>query len=293
MPSPAPAAPFVDRFATPAVRVRVWSYQGPIVSGRSAHAGTEVSFIESGRATYRIGGDTFAAKQGNVVVVPAGVEHATTLEGDLQGTALWLDRALVDEIADAMRSPGALSVTSVTRPSVAPLAAALREEAVVGDHGDALAMEALVDAIAVRLVRALRGGGGGNDRDRGDGTPARACVRDRRIRAAVERIHADYAQALGVDVLARTAGMSRFHFTRLFREEVGVAPYKYLLRVRVARAAELLRGGRRSVTEAAFEVGFQDVARFSRTFRQATGRSPSELLHRGGARFDARMARNA
>jgi AraC family transcriptional regulator len=285
------AVPAIDRFATPAVRVRVWSYQGPVVSGRSAHAGTEVSFIASGGATYRIGGDTFAAKQGDVVVVPAGVEHATTLEGDLQGTALWLDRALVDEIADAMRSPGALSATSVTRPNVSPLAAALREEAIAGDHGDALAMEALVDAIAVRLVRALRLG----DRDRVGGESKRACVRDRRIRAAVERIHADYAQALGVDVLARTAGMSRFHFTRLFREEVGVAPYKYLLRVRVARAAELLRGGRRSVTEAAFEVGFQDVARFSRTFRQTTGRSPSELLHRGGAaaRFDARIARNA
>lgn len=283
MASPAPS---VDRFATPAVRVRVWSYQGPIASGRSTHAGTEVSFIESGRATYRIGGGTFAATPGDVIVVPAGVEHATTLEGDLQGTALWLDPTLVDEIADAMRSPGALSATSVTRPKVAPLAAALREEAIAGDQGDALAMEALVDAIAVRLVRALRPG----DRER---EGARPCVRDRRIRAAVERIHADYAQALGVDALARTAGMSRFHFTRLFREEVGVAPYRYLLRVRVARAAELLRGGRRSVTEAAFEVGFQDVARFSRTFRQATGHSPSELLHRGGARFDARMARNA
>jgi AraC family transcriptional regulator len=71
--------------------------------------------------------------------------------------------------------------------------------------------------------------------------------------------------------------MSRFHFSRLFRDEIGQAPYQYLLRVRLARATELLRGGHHSVTEAALESGFTDLSRFASMFKKQTGKRPSDV----------------
>jgi transcriptional regulator GlxA family with amidase domain len=105
-----------------------------------------------------------------------------------------------------------------------------------------------------------------------------------RVSLSLDHIHSAYAEPLTVDDLARSAGMSRFHFSRLFHEQVGDAPYRYLLRVRIARAAELLRGGRHSVTEAALAVGFQDLGRFRRLFRREIGCRPSEVARRS-ARF--------
>lgn len=68
--------------------------------------------------------------------------------------------------------------------------------------------------------------------------------------------------------------MSRYHFSRRFRDEVGQSPYKFLVRMRVERAAERLRAGL-SVTEAAYEVGFAGLGRFSHAFRARFGVLPS------------------
>jgi transcriptional regulator GlxA family with amidase domain len=97
-------------------------------------------------------------------------------------------------------------------------------------------------------------------------------------------MNARYAEPLTVDDLAGTATMSRYHFSRLFRDEVGEAPYQHLLRVRIARAAELLKSGRTSVTEAALAVGFHDFSRFSRTFKRFMGQLPIEVA-RGGRKL--------
>jgi AraC-like DNA-binding protein len=74
--------------------------------------------------------------------------------------------------------------------------------------------------------------------------------------------------------LAAEAAMSPFYFARVFSELVGEPPHRYLLRVRLRRAAQLLRTGA-SVTEAALKSGFPDVNHFSKTFRRRFGVPPS------------------
>jgi AraC-like DNA-binding protein len=94
-------------------------------------------------------------------------------------------------------------------------------------------------------------------------------------------MHARYPEALTVDDLARAAGMSRFHFSRRFRDEVEQSPYGSLLQLRLTKAAALLRRRSCSVTEAALSVGFNDVSRFSRMFRRTYGVLPSVHARRG------------
>ena len=74
--------------------------------------------------------------------------------------------------------------------------------------------------------------------------------------------------------LAAEARMSPFYFTRVFSELVGEPPHRYLVRIRLQVAAELLRSGA-LVTEAALKSGFPDVSHFSRTFHRRYGVPPS------------------
>lgn len=97
-----------------------------------------------------------------------------------------------------------------------------------------------------------------------------------RVEAAREIIETRYAERASLGALGRAVGMSPFHLARVFRELVGTPPHRYLLRVRLARAAEQLRDGA-SVTETSFRCGFENLSHFIRSFRRAFGVTPSRF----------------
>jgi AraC family transcriptional regulator len=77
--------------------------------------------------------------------------------------------------------------------------------------------------------------------------------------------------------MARLVHRSRFHFARLFRASTGVPPHEFVIRARVDRARDLLRGvcGDRSVAEVAREVGFCSSSHMTRHFVRLVGVTPS------------------
>ncbi|MCD0448346.1 AraC family transcriptional regulator [Actinocorallia sp. API 0066] len=99
---------------------------------------------------------------------------------------------------------------------------------------------------------------------------------NRRMLRARDAMDRAYAQPLDVPALARIAHVSEAHFTRTFRATFGETPHRYLQRRRVERAMFLLRDTDRPVTDICFEVGFNSLGTFSRTFREIVGRSPRE-----------------
>jgi transcriptional regulator GlxA family with amidase domain len=82
-------------------------------------------------------------------------------------------------------------------------------------------------------------------------------------------------EAWPVRRLARVSGVSEAHFARSFKEAFGVPPHRYLLTRRVERAMALLRDTDLPITQIAFEVGWESLGTFGRTFRDITGESPS------------------
>jgi AraC-like DNA-binding protein len=84
-----------------------------------------------------------------------------------------------------------------------------------------------------------------------------------------------YADPLGVDDLARAAGLSRAHFSREFRRTFGESPHSYLLTRRLERAAALLRATDRSVAAICFSVGLRSVGSFTTTFTRTYGSPPT------------------
>ena len=76
---------------------------------------------------------------------------------------------------------------------------------------------------------------------------------------------------------SRHAGLSPFHFLRLFSSVLGVTPHQYLVRSRLRHAARLLSEDDIAVTDIAYDVGFGDLSNFVRTFHRAAGVSPTRF----------------
>jgi AraC-like DNA-binding protein len=102
----------------------------------------------------------------------------------------------------------------------------------------------------------------------------------RHLLRAKDLADARYFEPLGVDQLARAAGLSRAHFSREFRRAFGEAPHAYLLTRRLERAAALLRDTDRSVADICFSIGLQSVGSFTTSFTRAFGCSPTSYRGR-------------
>lgn len=98
----------------------------------------------------------------------------------------------------------------------------------------------------------------------------------RHLLRAKDLADARYSEPLGVDDLARAAGLSRAHFSREFRAAFGESPHEYLLTRRMERAAALLRNTDRSVAEVCMSVGLQSVGSFTTSFKRTYGVTPTE-----------------
>jgi AraC family transcriptional regulator len=98
---------------------------------------------------------------------------------------------------------------------------------------------------------------------------------DRRVRRAVELMHARLDRELPLEELAAAAYLSPFHFARLFKKVTGASPHAYLAALRIERAQTLLASADASVTEIAARVGYSSPSHFTKAFRQSTGLTPS------------------
>ena len=98
---------------------------------------------------------------------------------------------------------------------------------------------------------------------------------ERHLLRAWDLVDARYAEPLDVADLARTAGLSRAHFSREFKSAFGESPHAYLLTRRLERAAALLRSTDRPVVEICFAVGLRSVGSFTTSFTRAYGMTPT------------------
>jgi AraC-like DNA-binding protein len=268
-----------------ATSARSWhsTFGVPLTGRPVAHEGIELAWVRSGHAEYRIeGGRPFVVRSGELVIVPAGTEHATSFSGDLAAGALELGddtaRAIAETVGDA-RALRAGIVVDVG--DVRALVAAVDEEIHSPGAGRDFAVAALAEALLVRVLR--RGG------ERANRTSSRP-PRDARIRRALDYLEAHASDAIDVNDLARAAGMSRFHFSRVFRDETGSSPYAFLVDRRLDRVARSLRAGDVSVTTAALDAGFRDLGRFGRAFKARFGTTASAYAREAGVTSSTRSS---
>jgi AraC-like DNA-binding protein len=97
---------------------------------------------------------------------------------------------------------------------------------------------------------------------------------DRHLLRAKDLADGRYFEPLTVGDLARTAGLSKAHFSREFRRAFGESPHAYLLTRRLERAASLLVTTDYSVAEISLAIGLRSVGSFTTSFKRIYGATP-------------------
>jgi AraC family transcriptional regulator len=228
------------------------------------HVAFSVSYVYRGSFGYRACGKRFELVAGSVLVGRPGDEYTCTHDHHDRG-----DACLSFQLAPALVGDAGAGAERWTSGAVPPLA----ELVVLGELGRAAAdgrSAVGLDEVALLLLARLADVASGAARK-----PAAPRARDRR--RAVETalwLDARAHEPIDLEDAARHAGLSPFHFLRLFAGTLGVTPHQYLVRSRLRRAARMLADAGRPIGAVALEVGFGDVSNFVRTFHRAAGVSP-------------------
>ncbi len=98
-----------------------------------------------------------------------------------------------------------------------------------------------------------------------------------RVRAMLEFIDANYPYDLTVEQIADSVSVSSSVCLRCFRQLLGTTPMQYVKKLRLEKAAELLKTTAKTAKEIAMECGFNDVSYFTKAFREKMGCTPKEF----------------
>lgn len=138
------------------------------------------------------------------------------------------------------------------------------------EAGQEMVIAALMEQLVVYLLRHYA-----NVRRSEELELSRVGLVDRRIRRAIELMHAHMNRELPLEEIAAAAYLSPFHFARLFKKLTGASPHAYLATLRTTRAQTLLAETDLSISEISSRVGYLSPSHFTKAFRQATGMTPS------------------
>lgn len=102
------------------------------------------------------------------------------------------------------------------------------------------------------------------------------------LRVTLEYVEQHLAEDIPLQTLSAVCELSAFHFARLFKRSVGLAPHQYVIQRRVERARELLLTSRQSVAQIAQQVGFCDQSHLTIHFKRAFGMPPKQFVRQYG-----------
>ncbi|WP_248313260.1 AraC family transcriptional regulator [Bosea sp. F3-2] len=178
------------------------------------------------------------------------------------------ERAAREMLGKAVGNITLKDVSGARDETLSHILSLLHGELVAESGGSALFVEGLAQSLAVHLLRHYAVA----DAD----TRAQNALPSSKLRRAIAFMEARLEEPFDLGQLAQAAGMSEFHFSRLFKKATGLPPSHHFIRQRVAKARQLLQETDTSIIEIGMAVGYSSPSHFAQIFRRETGVSPSD-----------------
>ncbi|MBW4605623.1 MAG: AraC family transcriptional regulator [Calothrix sp. FI2-JRJ7] len=212
--------------------------------------------------------------KGDICITPAGLAGGYHAEGEDHFLQIQIEPHFLEKVAQEagnidLGCVELLPKFRVRHPQIEQIIMMLHSELKNGDSwGSKLYIESLTNALAVNLLRdystkkdsiALYPGG----------------LSEHNLLVVTDYINDNLTTEIKLSDLSGLVGISQFHFSRLFKQSMGVTPHQYLIAQRIERAKFLLKNSKLSVTEIAFSCGFNSHSHLGKYFRQLTGMAPN------------------
>lgn len=250
-----------------------------------AHAEFEIVHIESGWGTLQYGAEPVAYSNGDILVLGPWIPHEFLEKSeDHHSISLLFNRQFItpgffdSELACDIRALLNSASTGLIFPATSCDVHAERFRAILSERGleQALTLLSLLQELTVQCSRR---------------PIINQCIKHSdgkkyaKLQNILHYIHCNAHRKLLVDELAENFNMSRSHFSRFFHELSGKRFSQYLTSIRVEGACRLLAQSEKPITEIAYEVGFDTISSFNRSFRKLTGQVPRHYrsLHKVSA----------
>ncbi|MEM7049608.1 MAG: AraC family transcriptional regulator [Acidobacteriota bacterium] len=213
----------------------------------------------------------FIFRRDEIVVTPAGVEsgwrwHARskviviTLEPDK------LERFAQSELAVLLTEAQLANIPQFLDREISD-ASVLLAEALEQAVGSAVMFESLARVFLTKLI--LKYG------ERDEARAFSASFTPQQYKRVLDFVARHYGTGITLEDMAREAGISPYHFSRLFKKTIGQSPYQFVMAYRVEQAKRQMSDPTRSLVDVALSCGFSDQAHFSRVFKRFSGCTPS------------------
>lgn len=216
----------------------------------------------------------------HVSIIPAGQPHTVHWQRSAELIVLFIAPQRVNDAASSLGfeyRPEILERYAALDPFIRELALALAADCRRGQPLQQLYLDAVSCVLASHLVRHYSQAPAASDVPTGGGLPKHL------LRRSVEFIHTNLTRNLALGDIAQAAGLSPYHFSRLFKQSTGLGPHGYVMSVRVQRAKELLSDSERTIADVALDAGFADQSHFTDVFRKRTGTTPKRFRQMAAA----------
>jgi AraC family transcriptional regulator len=217
----------------------------------------------------------YAHGNGRVDVIPAFLSHSTNWDQEVEFSVIAICPTLLMRATQEFmpREIELIPQCSIDDPVIQQLALALKLEIQTGCMSGQLYGELLGTALAARLVQNYAVSKSSLE-FKANGLP------QSQLKRVIDYIKANLSQDLSILDLATLTGMSESHFSRSFKQSVGIAPYHYLMQQRVERAKQLLEKPSINISTIALDCGFANQTHITKVFRQMTGMTPKAYQKR-------------
>jgi AraC family transcriptional regulator len=217
----------------------------------------------------------YAHGNGRVDIIPAFLSHSTNWDREVEFSVIAICPTLLNRVTQELipREIELIPQVSIDDPIIQQLALALKLEIQTGCMSGKLFGESLGTALAARLV-ANYAVSKPSLEVKASGLP------QSQLKRVIDYMKANLTEDLSILDLAKLAGMSESHFSRGFKQSMGIPPYQYLIQQRVERAKKLLEKRSLSISTIALDCGFANQTHLTKVFRQITGMTPKAYQRR-------------